>query len=334
MLLTYAIKGLLMKKVILLSFIFWMGFFPAALIAETQLLDQVVAVVNEEPITQSELDILLRPIYDTYKKEYQGQDLFRKLTDARRKLLSQLIEDRLVYQEAKKLNIEVDEPDIERRIEKFKSRFKNTQEMEELLKHQGMSLNFIRDRFRRQAMIERLQDQEVRAKVVVSPVEIESYYNEHPDEFSQSDSIKLRTITLKKNDEAKEKGIKDEEAWRKIEAIHKKVLGGASFADLAKQDSEDSHALEGGLAGWIEKGDMIPEIDQVIFSQKPGTISEMIETQMGYHLFWVEEKKPGHRRTLEEVRDEIHTRLYREKSETRFDEWLKELKQTAYISIR
>ncbi len=334
MLRTCAIKVLLMKKAILFSFIFWLGFSLSPLKAEPQLLDQVVAVVNEDPITQSELDMLLRPIYESFKQEYQGQDLYRKLTDARRKLLSQLIEDRLVYQEAKKREIKVDDIDIERRVEKFKSRFKTPQEMEEVLKRQGMTLTFIRDRFRRQAMIENLQDQEVRAKVVISPVEVEVYYSDHPDQFSSADSLKLRSVTLKKSEEAKEKGIKDEDAWRKVEDIRKKVLGGASFADLAKQFSEDSHAAEGGLTGWVEKGDMIPEINQVIFNQKPGTVSEVIETQMGYHLFWVEEKKQGEKRTLEQTRDEIHTFLYRQKSEARFEEWLNELKQTAYVSVR
>ncbi len=331
---TYAIKWLLMKKAIPFTFIFWLGFSLSPLKAEPQLLDQVVAVVNEDPITQSELDMLLRPIYETYKSEYQGQDLYRKLTEARRKLLSQLIEDRLVYQEAKKREVKVDEPDIERRVEKFKSRFKTPQEMEEVLKRQGMTLTFIRDRFRRQAMIENLQDQEVRARVIVSPAEVEIYYNEHPDQFSSADSLKLRSITLKKSEEAKEKGMKDEDAWRKIEGMRKKVLGGAAFSDLAKQASEDSHAPEGGLTGWVEKGDMIPEIDQVIFNQKPGTVSEIIETQMGYHLFWVEEKKPGQKRTLEQARDEIHSFIYRQKSEVRFEEWLNELKQTAYVSVR
>ncbi|HXV28495.1 MAG TPA: SurA N-terminal domain-containing protein, partial [bacterium] len=197
-----------MTKVIPILLIFWFTFSSALSAAETQLLDQVVAVVNEEPITQSELDMLLRPIYENFKNEYNGRDLYRKLNDVRRKLLNQLIEDRLVYQEAKKLNIQADEADIERRIEKFKSRFSTAAEMDEALRRQGMTLTFIRDRFRRQAMIENLQDQQVRSKVVVSPGDIETYYAEHSDEFAQSEGIKLRTITLKKSEEAREKGMK------------------------------------------------------------------------------------------------------------------------------
>ena len=322
-----------MKKVLTITALS-LFFSLSHVLAETQLLDQVVAVVNEEAITQSELDMLLRPIYEHYKGEYQGQHLFRKLTEARQKLLNQLIEDRLVYQEAKKEKIEVDEIDIDHQVDQFKKQFPTQKEWEEALHKQGMTLGFVRDRFRRQTMVRNLHDREIRSKVVVSPLEIEHYYREHPEEFSKQDRLKVRSITLKKNDDVRAQGLKDEEAWKNIQDFRKKIVEGADFGELAKQFSQDSHASKNGLGDWVEKGDMIPEIDDVIFKLKVGQVSEVIETSMGYHLFLLIERKEGHKRTFEEARDEIHNKLFQQKMEERFNQWMEELKQTAYISIR
>ena len=256
------------------------------------------------------------------------------MTEARQKLLNQMIEDRLVFQEAGKQKIEIEESEIDDQMEEFKKRFPNETALEDALKKEGLNLSGMRERLRRQALIRKLQDIEVRSKVVVSPLEVENYYRSHPEEFSHQDRLKIRSITLKKSDEAREKGLTDETAKNKILEIRKKILAGTDFGELAKQYSEDAQAKQGGAGDWIELGDMIPVIDDVIFKMKAGEVSEIIETPMGYHLFRIEEKQAGKKRTLEETRDEIFGKLFRQKAEERFRQWTDELKRTAYISVR
>lgn len=311
-----------------------LGSCPLARGAERELLDQVIAVVNDEPITQSELDVLLRPLYEQYRQEFQGEELVMRINDARRKLLNQLIEDRLVIQEATKKEIHVDAAEVDEDMDKFKARFPNETAMEDLLKEQGISLNDIRKKLEKQAMMRQLHNQEIRAKVVVSPMEIEEYYKQNATKFDQEPRIKVRSITVKKSYEARDKGIVDEEAKMKIAEIRKRLLSGEDFGVLAKQFSEDVQAANSGLSDWIPHGSMIPVIDEVIFSLKLGEISQVIETPMGYHLFRVEEKEPSIKHTLEDVRDKIFGELYQQKSEARFNEWMQELKRNAYISIR
>ena len=301
---------------------------------QTQLLDQVVAVVNDEAITQSELDILLRPIYEQYKNDYKGEKLIGMLNDARQKLLNQLVEDHLVFQEAAKQNIKVEEDEIDGEMEEFGKRFPNAQAMEEALRKEGLSLTDMRERLRRQTMIRRLHDLEIRSKIVVSPLEIEEYYKNHPEEFSKQERIRVRSITVKKSEEAREKGLTDEPAKDKVEGLRKKVLKGGDFGHLAQEQSEDSHSKEGGLSEWVERGAMIPAIDDVIFKIKPKEVSEIIETPMGYHFFRVEERQEGEKLTLDKARDEIFGKLFHEKTTARFREWVTELKRNAYISIR
>ncbi len=306
-----------------------------AFAGESQLLDRVVAVVNNEAITQSELDALLMPVYEQYRKEFQGQTLAQKMNDARTKLLNQLIEDRLVYQEASKegSGIEVNETEITNQFEEVKKQIPPGQSFEDMLSVQGLSVSEFKQRIRRQTMIRRLQDKEIRSRVVVSPSEIETYYKEHSAEFSDQEQIKIRSLTVKKNFEAKEKGLTDEGALNKIKELRQKIQNGEAFASIATQFSEDTRAKDGGMSDWIKRGEMIPEIDKVIFSMKVGDTSEMVETSMGYHLFQVVERKEAYKRKLEEVRDDIHATLYRKKFQDRFNEWMNELKRNAYISI-
>ena len=302
--------------------------------AKKELLDQVIAVVNDEPITQSELDVLLRPLYDQYREEFRGEEMVVKLNEARQKLLNQLIEDRLVYQEAVRQKIETDQSEIDKAVTEFKKRFPNEDTMDEVLREQGLSLSDLKERFRKQSMIRQLHTIEIRSKVVVSPKEIEEFYQKNSDKFSSRERLKTRSITVKKSYDAREKGLTDEEAKKKITGIRDKILAGEDFASLAKQFSEDVHAQDGGLSDWVEQGAMIPVINDVIFKLKLGEISDILETPMGYHLFRVEEREQGSKKTVEEVHDQIFDELFRQKSEERFYDWMQELKKNAYISIR
>ena len=122
-----------MKKIVLI-FIFGILFIQAAGQAKQELIDRVVAVVNDDVITQSEMDGLLRPLYEQYMREYSGATVMKMLGDAQDKILSQLIEDKLVYQEAVKKKIEVSENDIDKEMNYFKQRFGSSVELEKALR--------------------------------------------------------------------------------------------------------------------------------------------------------------------------------------------------------
>lgn len=303
--------------------------------AEGQVLDRVVAVVNDDAITQSELDAYLRPLYEQMKKELQGAALSEQLEDARNKLLNQVIEDRLVYQKAKEMKIEIKEAELDREMNSFKKKFKDAAEFESAMQQGGFRLSAVKERLERQIMIRRLHDMQVRSRVIVTPTEVETFYKEHAADFTERTRVQTRSITMKKNDQAREKGLTDEETLRRMKEIRKKIIASPErFAELATKNSEDYQATQGGLGDWVEPGSMIPVIDQVIFNLKKGEVSDIIESPMGYHLFRLEDRSEGKDRKFEEVRDEIYDRLYREKAKVRFEHWMEELKREAYISLR
>lgn len=303
--------------------------------AEGQVLDRVVAVVNDDAITQSELDAYLRPLYEQLKKEYEGAALSEQLQMARNQLLNQVIEDRLVYQKAKEMKIEVKEDELDREIEQFKKKFKDQAEFETSMQQGGFRLSAVKERLERQIMIRRLHDMEIRSRIVVTPLEVEAFYKDHAAEFTERTRVRVRSITMKKNDQARAKGLTDEDTLKRMKDIRAKVIEDPSrFADLANKNSEDYQATQGGLGEWVEPGALIPVIDQTIFKLQKGEVSDIIESPMGYHIFRLEERVEGRDRKFEDVRDEIYSRLYQEKAKARFESWMEELKREAYISLR
>ena len=88
------------------------------------------------------------------------------------------------------------------------------------------------------------------------------------------------------------------------------------------------------MVGWVKRGTMLPTIDDVLFEQKSGAISPVLETSLGYHLFRIEEKKATRIPPLDEVREKIRRFLFQEEARNRFNEWMNQLKARAYISIR
>ena len=120
-------------------------------------IDKIKAVVNNEVITQSEIDRLLYPIYMRYKEIYHGGELEEKLAEASNEILNQLIEDRLLSSEAKKQGIKVDEKEIDQKIENLKSRFSGENSLVKMLHEQNLTIKDLRERYRNQIMIEKVK---------------------------------------------------------------------------------------------------------------------------------------------------------------------------------
>ena len=323
-----------MKKLIFLLLLALPLFTPLARAAEEELLDRVVAVVNDEVITQAELDTFLRPIYAQYSKEYSGAELVKAINEVRQKILSQMIEDKLVYQEAVLMGIEVKDEDSEKEFQAFKAKMEKPEALDEMLEREGLTMKALRERLKKQAMVRQLQDREIRSKVIVSPAEVENFFKNNPDKFKSKERVRVKSLTIKKNEEARTKGLTDEKAKQRIELLAQTIRIDRNFDQIVKDSSEDSHAKQEGLGEWIERGAMIESVDDVIFKTSVGQLTGVVETPIGYHIFRIEAKEPEKIRTFDEVKEQIAEYLFQEKSNARFRDWMEEIKKAAYISIK
>lgn len=322
-----------MKKLFWILFLLAV-FAPVAQAGDQELLDRVVAVVNDEVITQAELDAFLRPIYEQYHKDYSGEELMKIMNDARLKILNQMIEDKLVYQEAVQQGIEVKDEEIEKELDEFKKKMDKSDNLDLALEREGMTMKTLRDRLRKQAMIRQLHDREIRSKVVVSPSEAEDFYKKNPEKFRTKERVRVRSLTIKKSEESRAKGIPDEKAKEKIALLDQRIRSNGHFEDVVIKFSEDSHAKQEGLGEWIERGAMIESVDEEVFKTPVGKLTKVVETPIGYHIFRIVEKEPAKEQKFDEMKDQITNYLYQQKNNTRFREWMEEVKRAAYISIR
>ena len=116
--------------------------------------------------------------------------------------------------------------------------------------------------------------------------------------------------------------------------ISKRLHEGCDFDGLAKMYSDGPGAPEGGLMGYIKRGDLLPEIEKVVFALKPGEVTDVVQSSLGYHIFKVEEREAPKTLALSEVRHEVEGAVYRSKVDAKLKVWLEGLKKNAYIAFK
>lgn len=293
-------------------------------------LDKIVVVVNSEIITQREIDMLLSPVYAQYRSTYQGTDLIKRLEEARELIIKQLIEDRLIFGEAKKENITVDEKEINIKIDEMYQRAGGKKELEDMLNQQNLTINELRERYREKIMTRKLIDKKVGSKIIVTPMEVKNHYYNNKDQFLQPEEILLRQILIKPKDEPDAQAM----ALKRMREIVKRIGEGCDFALLAKEYSDGPTANEGGLMGYVKKGDLVQQLEEIVFNLKEQEISGVVQSSLGYHIFKVEEKKDRRTKELSEVRQDIEEFIYREKAHQKLRGWIDSLAKSAYIEFK
>lgn len=300
-----------------------------AAVSSAEIIDKVAVVVNNEVVTRREIDRIMQPALEQYSNIYSGDQLISKLEELRQKVMQQLIEDKLVLCEAKKAGIEVDQKDIDARIDEMKKRVGSTAEFERALSMQNLTLKDLKTRYKEQLMSRKMIEKKIGGKVTMTPVEVIEYFNEHANEFVKPAQLTLYNILIRP------KEYEDPSATaRRAKEVLKRVKEGEDFAELARKYSEGPNATDGGLMENVKKGDLMPEIEKVVFNLKEGQTSDIIQTSLGYHIFKVEDMTEETPLSLQDVKRDVEERLFHEKANERLKSWIDELKKSAYIAFK
>jgi len=292
-----------------------------------EVVDKVEIIVNDEMITRREIDSSLAPIYEKFKTVYSGEELISKLVEARQKIVEQLIDDRLVYSEAKRMNVQVGDSEVDEKVKETIRHFGSKEEFQKALSIQQITEKELRDRYREQVASRRLVDQKVGSKVVITPLEAIEYYDKHAAEFAEPEELNVLNIMVKPGEDVKKSATL-------IKEIKKRLNEGCDFGGLAKIYSEGPGAEQGGAMGYMKRGDLMPQIEDAIFKLKDQEISGVIQTSAGYHIFKVVDRKPAKIRTLNEARDDVEGAIFRQKVNEKIKAWVATLRKNAYIEIR
>jgi parvulin-like peptidyl-prolyl isomerase len=293
-------------------------------------LDEIVAVVNEEVITQREVNRFLAVIKSEYKdaNETLPEGFEDNIAQARKSIINQMIEERLILSEARKSGIEADEARINARIEQVKEKFPSEKAFENSLQSQRFTLKDLRRRFSEQEIMKEAVDYFVRSKIKIDPIEVSLFYKAHKKELSHPEKALVKTIFIRIDDKQNER-----QALKKAGAVLEKLRKGKNFEELVRRYSQGTNVEEDGSIGYVEKGQLLKGVDETIFRLKPGEFSDVIKTPQGFRIFKVEEKKPAKPLAFSEAQDIIRKRLYDEKFAGGFKKWVAKLKKDAYIKV-
>ena len=315
-----------MKKLLLLLLI--VKFFQP-INAEAQIVNKVIAVINNEVITQQDVDRLLSVLYAQYVHEYKGDELLEKMEEVRKDILKRMIEDKLILSRAKELDIKVAEKEIKEKLELVKGGFARERDFLDTLDAQGVTLANLKDRYRDQILIKKIVDWEIKTRVTVLPSEITEYYEAHREQFKQGEKYRVRHILVKADNTVAFVLSKIE-----IRNVYNKLVKGKDFSELARKYSEGPNKDQGGDMGYIGPGEMLDELDTAIFKLKPGEYSDIIKTNIGYHIVKVEDIAHSGYLSLEQVQKNIKAFIFQRKFQKKLTEWLAELSKNAYISLK
>ena len=296
-----------------------------------EIIDRIVAVVNDDVITLSELNQEGRETLERIKEQAPVNDRAAALLNARQEILSRMIDRKITVQKAEDMNISVTDAEIDATIETILAHNKATrQDLQRELAARGISEDAYRASLREQILYSKLVSYEVNSKVVITEDKAREYYENRYMQDLPVGGYYLLQIGFNWDDNQETKEKIHAEAMQVREA----AIKGQSFNQLAMLHSNLPSAVDGGDIGVIKEKEMAPAMRAAVSALQPGDISPLIETESGYILFkLLAANKEGtiSRAPFDSVKEDILTRLRTEEQEKLYSKWVKELREKAYI---
>ena len=322
----FIIYSLISKVALLPLCLFFYAFVPVP-VGNAETIDGIAAIVNDEIITHSELEERLRPYLSYIGDNLETEEREKRRAMLRKEILDELINEKLMLMEAKRIGIAITDGQIESELSNLKKKLNPAANFESLLAQEKLTREEFREKLREQLLLRKVVEIQLRGKVnIPSEEEARQFFEKNSESFREPESIAVSEIVVKVEGEAKWL-----EAAKKIEDIHERLLKGEDFAALAKQYSYAPSSSRGGSLGFINLGELLPEFENAISTLKVGETSSIIKTKTGFHIIRLESRKKAYQKQFANVRKKIESQLYRLRMEQALREWVKELQEKAYI---
>jgi peptidyl-prolyl cis-trans isomerase SurA len=324
------------QRIFLLLLFFFFLLLPSFVSANV--VDRSVAVVNEDTITLSEVNELGKPFFQKVTEETPVNQLNEALQQARKVVIDKLIDKKLLVQEAKKLNLRVSDEEVENALQRIlANNKKNIEQFRQEIGSMGLNEKQYREDLREQILSSKLINYEVRSKVIIPEEKIIDYYDNHYTEQLGSGSYYILQIGCTWGSKNRNGVTQTQPAAKaKVEKAHELAVKGEDFKELARKYSDLPSAGDGGDLGTFQANEIAAYMRDAITSLKPGEISPIIESDNGYQFFKLVSSETGKiiaKAPYKAVRDEIQEKLYQQEMAVRFKDWLKSIRDKAYIKI-
>ena len=309
-------------------FLTWVWVISLAGISQAEVLDRVIAKVNDEIITLSEVQE--RTVRELGRLRSIENENIPVVEDIMRKVLNRMIEDILILGQGKKIGITISDDRVLAALDEIKNTNSLTdEELIAMLEAESQTLEEYKDTIRDQILLSKVISIEIKNRIVVSEKQILRYYENNKKEFWQAGKVKASHILFLMDETLTQTEKNTKEAL--AEKVLQKIREGVDFVDLAKAYSEDVSADSGGDLGELERGKMVPELERVVFSMREGEVSGIVRSPYGLHIIKVNQISPGRTIGLEDVRSQIVNAERLKRFEKAFDDYVAKLKENAFI---
>jgi peptidyl-prolyl cis-trans isomerase C len=291
-------------------------------------LPEIVARVNGETVTRTDVERAVEALEGRAGGPVPAEQRDRIYRD----IVDQLVGYRLLTQEASARKVTVADADVSAQIAKIQGQFSSEQLFAQALAAKQISLDQVRADARRDLIVAKLLQDEVESRSTVKAEQVQDFYAKNPDQFTQGERVRASHILISvprdANAAAKAQGR------TRAEQVLKDVQAGKDFAALAKQHSQDpGSAVQGGDLGYFTQGQMVGPFNDVAFSLKPGTTSELVETDFGFHIIRVVDRQAGRTVPLEEVRPQVEEFLRNQNRQQQTETFVNGLKAKGKIEL-
>ena len=303
-------------------------FISTAVLAESP--EKQIAVVNGTVVTEGEY---LREL-DRYSERIlaAGRSLDElDPSEVKKTVLENITGMILMYQKSLEEGITIDIENIDKELENVKAMYPDEKAFHDFLEQNNASEEIIRTQIVRGTTIQKFIKEQFIDKISIDDNEVKSFYEKNPAQFIRPEAVKVSHILIKVDPSADDD--QREKAKTAIEELHAKVKSGEDFVELAKQHSQGPNSEKGGDLGFIVRGQTPKPIEEAAFKLKPGDVSNIIQTEIGYHLIKATEKQEEGSYSFDEVKDSLKRYLKETKVLNSISEYVTKLRAGADIKI-
>jgi peptidyl-prolyl cis-trans isomerase SurA len=300
---------------------------------ETEVVDRIAAVVNNEIITLYDLNRAFAPYAGNiralkYPPEKERQTLFQ----VRQDVLDQLIDSMLADQQGKRGQITVSQKEIDNTIERLKeSRQFTDEQLRQGLASQGMTMEEYRKEVEEQLMRTKLVNREVKSKIVITQEDIKDYYESHREQYAGDKKYHLWNLFIKVSSNSDDS--ENSAARNQMEANLVKLKQGRSFESLIDELKDSPSAVQGTDLGLYRLEELSEQLRQVVKNMKAGEFSALLASNFGYQIIYIQNIEETQAKPLEAVESEVEEKLYAESVDNKYQEWLEQLRARSHIRI-
>jgi parvulin-like peptidyl-prolyl isomerase len=306
-----------------------------------EIIEQILVKVNGEIFTKSDLEqrqvAALRQKGQALdlKSDPNNVQLRKALDEITPQIIVDAVDEMLIVQRGKELGYKLSDDQFKSVVDNIRkeNKIENEEQFQAALKSENMTMADLRRNLERSMIVQRVQQNEVMAKIGVTDDEARTYYDAHMNEFTTPPTVTLREILVSTPTDPK--GINvgaDEAALEKAQQIRRRVTtGGENFEKLAAEISDSPSKANGGLIGPLSVSDIAPELRRMIEKMKPGEVSEPVRINRGYQLLKLETITATQVLPLDQAREQISERVFTDKRKAEFQKYIQKLRAQAII---